>query len=1297
MIRSATVVLLSVVAVTSAIAEDSVKIVSIDAPKETVRIGKSSSMSVPFSGRVYFYLGQNERWAALVNGRLEAAVRKGDLTLSNYADANLVQRIIGDKNLFPMGWLTFEEGACVAAQHIEVDVAKGFQTLSLFALADNVPGAADAGEQWLVASSKMFIFENENADFDFLTDINCFLQTYSLNAVDVEIEGKDRPCPGSLLKVAVDAGADASFVWRRGDVNGIFEPTPISKESTYIPDESDFEHWLSVSVYDATPKKVGAAKIWFSRLPVVYMDTDDGGAVASKTDYVGGHLRIQGNSEFKEQYNGAMQIKGRGNTSWAFPQKPYKFKLGAKTDCFGFGKNKHWVLIANYVDNSFMRNKNGSELAKELGIVGMDMTWVVGIVNGCYSGVYMFAEHIRPGKDRIDVFDWESEAEDVADALFDRVGMENGWTETDKAALEDLMVSDLSWMDEAGVVTYKGTKFSLPSLGLEKQYDLNKGFLYEMDGRHDEITTFQLDSGMWVNINKPEYALTCPRLLNQAKSMYQNVEDGYMAIDGYNKESVPRHYSELADIRSMAAYWLTMEILSNVDAAGYSRYSFINQNGLLEFGPVWDFDYGGGSIAIQGYGLRATYNHWAITDSAVPETQPGRNFWREWVDDPLFCLYAHSLYWEIARPWLVKQIEDGGRMGDWANYLLKAGNAYDDKYKAGNDRWSERWGFGDDYAQYLQFLRNRLEWLDVQFETLDTLVRSLRTPSSKFPYEKGDKLLPIEITQEGISGEISMESGIASVAIYINGLKYRELAITPGRFSIEVGVGDFSPAIGEKAIVQVLAYDSDAQVVARNYATLNVASPQPEVDVANAYIPTGNGENWDKDANWSLGRYPNGAGEVAVIGIPTEFKNDKGWRNIHINKNDVTIGHVEIENGGCTNRIDTGKSGSFVFCGDTNALGEVVSAATFVVKDVDNPGLAMIDLDESNVVLLRSDVEFVVSNEVGDVAWGGLLCKGMWAGNGHNLKKLGKGRMTIDFSCATGASVFDKIQVAEGTLAIARPIRAGALTQDGNCWVKGFCGSLTDVTNVAVVCMEKISVDGPCLFVPTFNGGKTFYGGFVAPKLPKVSKCKVYVRDDLGDVYFGKERWTACDEAEVSTVQLSDGWLTYSVAIPELETNPPLLIPSDVASVEVIAMSKSDAILKTVLMAPLDERGVRVVDSHLYADYFKLSATVGASDGEYVVSAELDPEKVDADASVSSLADSLSAVANVPLGESCSVDVVAKPGLYYSILSSAELDRTFSEGPRKLATGDSVSLQIPYAGARAGFYKIRVSAFEKRN
>lgn len=117
-------------------------------------------------------------------------------------------------------------------------------------------------------------------------------------------------------------------------------------------------------------------RIWFSTLPVVYINTDDGAAITSKTEYKSASMLIQGSKKYgagnQYNYDGTIQIKGRGNSSWTPPKKPYKIKLDTSTDIFGFGKNKHWVLLANYYDESLARNTVANEIATEMGLVRTD-------------------------------------------------------------------------------------------------------------------------------------------------------------------------------------------------------------------------------------------------------------------------------------------------------------------------------------------------------------------------------------------------------------------------------------------------------------------------------------------------------------------------------------------------------------------------------------------------------------------------------------------------------------------------------------------------------------------------------------------------------------------------------------------------------------------------------------------------------------------------------------------------------------------------------------------------------------
>ena len=76
----------------------------------------------------------------------------------------------------------------------------------------------------------------------------------------------------------------------------------------------------------------------FTGLPVVYIDTEDKVAVTSKEEYINAVFRIVEDVETRDAgdvFESAVRIKGRGNSTWGFPKKPYKIKFDVKTSLLG--------------------------------------------------------------------------------------------------------------------------------------------------------------------------------------------------------------------------------------------------------------------------------------------------------------------------------------------------------------------------------------------------------------------------------------------------------------------------------------------------------------------------------------------------------------------------------------------------------------------------------------------------------------------------------------------------------------------------------------------------------------------------------------------------------------------------------------------------------------------------------------------------------------------------------------------------------------------------------------------------
>ena len=73
-------------------------------------------------------------------------------------------------------------------------------------------------------------------------------------------------------------------------------------------------------------------------------------------------------AEGKTDYYGDLdEICGRGSGTWFFDKKSYNLKLNRPADLLSMGSGKKWVLLANVIDESHLRNKLVYDFAREIG------------------------------------------------------------------------------------------------------------------------------------------------------------------------------------------------------------------------------------------------------------------------------------------------------------------------------------------------------------------------------------------------------------------------------------------------------------------------------------------------------------------------------------------------------------------------------------------------------------------------------------------------------------------------------------------------------------------------------------------------------------------------------------------------------------------------------------------------------------------------------------------------------------------------------------------------------------------
>lgn len=146
----------------------------------------------------------------------------------------------------------------------------------------------------------------------------------------------------------------------------------------------NFNYWIGLK------HKIGET------VPLIEINTDVyQEEITSKTDYSDATftLRCFGKDEDIER---KVSIKGRGNSSWGFPKKPYRLKFDKKTSLCGLPAAKNFVLLANYMDCSLIQNALAFKIGELLDLPFTNVGVPVDVVlNGSYKGSYLLTN--KPG------------------------------------------------------------------------------------------------------------------------------------------------------------------------------------------------------------------------------------------------------------------------------------------------------------------------------------------------------------------------------------------------------------------------------------------------------------------------------------------------------------------------------------------------------------------------------------------------------------------------------------------------------------------------------------------------------------------------------------------------------------------------------------------------------------------------------------------------------------------------------------------------------------------------------------
>lgn len=396
-------------------------------------------------------------------------------------------------------------------------------------------------------------------------------------------------------------------------------------------------------------------------LPVISIKTVNGEKILDKKKYIKGTVTITDPSglywDTPELVLNMTKdgIRGRGNTTWDMPKKPYKLKFDSKVSIFGLPADKEWVLLANYADKSLLRNVVAMKLSE---IVGMEWTPamlpVEVYLNNDYLGCYCFSEHKKVSEDRVNL--------DIV-------------TENDNTG--DPLTGD---------------------------------YYFEIESRMDETTCF-LSA-----INHIPMMFCEPEVPTSQQLVYvQNYfRDAELALNSADFTDPEKGWQKYIDIESFAKTFIVNELTKNIDG-NMRKSSFMakKRGGKLEMCHLWDYDLTLGNcdyMASMSGGLATNGPEgWFIKVSSMDQ---GINWFIRMSQDPAFCAKVKEI-WNKVYPQLqevVYFIDRQARLIDEAQERNFQRWEILDKYVWPNMVVTGK--YSSEVAYLKDFYTKRLEWMN---------------------------------------------------------------------------------------------------------------------------------------------------------------------------------------------------------------------------------------------------------------------------------------------------------------------------------------------------------------------------------------------------------------------------------------------------------------------------------------------------------------------------------------------------------------------------------------------------------
>ena len=181
----------------------------------------------------------------------------------------------------------------------------------------------------------------------------------------------------------VEEIAAVNEVSSSSDIPKVQEASSSSKELDYLPlDDSEYP---------------------YAGIPRIVIETENHQKIKDRKTEIPAKLQIWGENAPESEVM-ELTIRGRGNSTWGAPKKPYSITFNEKQSLLGMAEAKKWILLANYLDRTLIRNAVAFEIAKKTNLEWTPSGKFAEIfLNGKFLGNYFICEKIQINKNRLNL------------------------------------------------------------------------------------------------------------------------------------------------------------------------------------------------------------------------------------------------------------------------------------------------------------------------------------------------------------------------------------------------------------------------------------------------------------------------------------------------------------------------------------------------------------------------------------------------------------------------------------------------------------------------------------------------------------------------------------------------------------------------------------------------------------------------------------------------------------------------------------------------------------------------------